>query len=165
MKKSDYLFQVRNATSYKILRLTVIAGAASLALVLLLTIAILAKLTEVNVLHATIGAFILAWPAVLWLSLVWLVTDVADCAIMIAWQGRPGCRRGSSQRQSEPNGIAAPKRRLKRPAPQQPTVWTVACPACLAESTTDTDPSGQECECPACGCEFDVDGSIGANGQ
>jgi len=159
MKKSDYLFQVRNGTSYKILRLTVIAGVASLALTLVLTIALLAKLTEVNVLHATIGAFILAWPAILWLSLVWLVTDVADCAIMIAWQGHHSGRGSSpSKARGKPEAAAEPRRRLKRTPRAPAQSWTVTCPSCFAQASTPSDPAGQICECPDCGSEFDADG-------
>ena len=159
MKKSDYLFKVRNESSYKILRLTVLAGAASLVLVLLVTIALLAKFTEVNVLHATIGAFIIAWPAILWLSLVWLVTDVADCAIMIAWQGhRSGSAGPSSQVRPKAETAADPKRRLKRKRLPAIRSWAVTCPSCFTQSSTPTNPAGQICECPGCGNEFDADG-------
>jgi hypothetical protein len=159
MKKSDYLFQVRNGTSYKILRLTVLAGVASLALTLLTTIALLAKFTEVEILHATIGAFILAGPAILWLSLVWLVTDVADCAIMIAWQGQQGGRVGSpSKARAKPETTSEPRRRLKRTPRAPAPSWTVTCPSCFAQASTPSDPAGQICECPDCGSEFDADG-------
>ena len=158
MKKSEYLFKVRNESSYKILRLTVLAGAASLGLILLVAIALLTKLTEVTILHAAIGAFILAWPAARWLSLVWLVTDVADCAIMIAWQGHHSGRGPSSKVRARPETAPYPKRRLKRKAPSPAQSWTVTCPNCFAQASTEADPAGQICECPDCGSEFDADG-------